>query len=159
MATIDVPVSTRFDVAALEKALDGKKAVFVRKPSEGRFPIVANLLTSHAKFAEALRTDVASFEAFFLSSVSRASKPALVDQGAFHHAEKTARLRDLPIVQHFEKDSGPSAVVAVKGDITLVSGCALAGLPLADGFQLSQLKAHAGKRAVLDGGKGELVLD
>jgi predicted aconitase with swiveling domain len=57
------------------------------------------------------------------------------------------------------KSIGPSAVVAVKGDITLVSGCALAGLPLADGFQLSQLKAHAGKRAVLDGGKGELVLD
>jgi predicted aconitase with swiveling domain len=58
-----------------------------------------------------------------------------------------------------KKSIGPSAVVAVKGDITLVSGCALAGLPLADGFQLSQLKAHSGRRAVLDGGKGELVLD
>jgi len=49
--------------------------------------------------------------------------------------------------------------VAVKGDITLVSGCALAGLPLADGFQLSQLKTCAGKRVVLDGGKGGLILD
>jgi hypothetical protein len=58
-----------------------------------------------------------------------------------------------------KKSLGPSAVVAVKGDITLVSGCALAGLPLADGFQLGELRAHAGKWAILDGGTGELLLD
>jgi predicted aconitase with swiveling domain len=64
------------------------------------------------------------------------------------------------VIYNLTKGSiGPSAVVAVRGDITLVSGCALTGRPLADGFLLSQLKVHAGKRAVPDGGKGELVLD
>jgi predicted aconitase with swiveling domain len=54
---------------------------------------------------------------------------------------------------------GPSAVVAVKGDITLVSGCALAGLPLADGFKLEELARLAGRRVSLDGAKGLLTLD
>jgi len=58
-----------------------------------------------------------------------------------------------------KKALGPSAVVAVKGDITLVSGCALAGLPLADGFQIAQLKEHDGRMASLDGATGELILD
>jgi hypothetical protein len=58
-----------------------------------------------------------------------------------------------------KKALGPSAVVAVKGDITLVSGCALAGLPLADGFQIAQLKEYDGRMASLDGATGELSLD
>ncbi|MGA1974154.1 MAG: hypothetical protein ABSG92_00760 [Conexivisphaerales archaeon] len=40
-----------------------------------------------------------------------------------------------------------------------MSGCALAGVPLAAGFLLDQLKRLEGRRAVLDGGKGELTLD
>jgi UbiD family decarboxylase len=109
IASFDDPVSTRFEVAALERALDGRKVVFIKKPSEGKFPIVANLLTSRQKFAEALGTDVPSFEQFFLSSVAAPSKPVLVDQGAFHYSEKSARLSELPVVHHFEKDSGPYA--------------------------------------------------
>ncbi len=58
-----------------------------------------------------------------------------------------------------KKSLGPSAIVAVKGDITLVSGCALAGLPLADGFELDRLKGLVGHKASLDGSTGELVLD
>jgi predicted aconitase with swiveling domain len=58
-----------------------------------------------------------------------------------------------------KKSLGPAGFVAVKGDITLVSGCALAGVPLADGFRLEDLAGHAGKRAVLSGSNGELFLD
>ena len=57
------------------------------------------------------------------------------------------------------KSLGPSAVVAVKGDITLVSGCALAGLPLADGFDLAKLVGYAGRMVSLDGARGILTLD
>ena len=58
-----------------------------------------------------------------------------------------------------KKDLGPAAIVAVKGDITLVSGCALAGLPLADGFRLEELKGYNGKAATLDGASGVLNLN
>jgi len=57
------------------------------------------------------------------------------------------------------KGLGLPAVAAFKGDITLVSGCALAGVPLANGFQLSRLKGYDGRKASLDGGTGKLVLD
>ncbi len=107
IASFDAPVSTKFEVAALEKALDGRKAVMIKRPTTGRFPIVANLLSSHRKFAEALMTDVPSFEKFFMSSVAVPVKPALVDEGAFHFSEKPARLGDLPVVHHFADDSGP----------------------------------------------------
>jgi len=57
------------------------------------------------------------------------------------------------------KSLGPAAIVAAKGDITLVSGCALAGVPLADGFELDELKKFGGHKASLDGKSGELLLD
>jgi predicted aconitase with swiveling domain len=57
-----------------------------------------------------------------------------------------------------KKGVGPEGIVAKKGDITLVSGCALAGLPLADGFELKRLKEKAGRMATLDGGSGILTL-
>ncbi|HVP23715.1 MAG TPA: UbiD family decarboxylase [Conexivisphaerales archaeon] len=107
LTRIASPVSTLFEAAALEKALDGRSAVMISRPSTGKFPIVADLLTSRRKFAEALKTDVSSFERFFLSSVEAGSRPALVDEGPFHGTEKAAHLLDLPIVTHFAKDSGP----------------------------------------------------
>jgi 2,5-furandicarboxylate decarboxylase 1 len=99
-------VSTKFEVASLEKALDGHKALIV-KPKEGRFKIVANVLISRDRFAEAVGRSRASFEGFLLSSMEKASKPRTVDQGAFHHEEHSAGARVLPIVHHYEKDSGP----------------------------------------------------
>jgi predicted aconitase with swiveling domain len=56
------------------------------------------------------------------------------------------------------KSLGPTAIVAAKGDITLVSGCALAGIPLADRFKLDQLTKYDGGNSLLDGGTGELLL-
>jgi len=106
LVTVKTPVSTKFEVAALEKALDHSKAIQVTAPKDGAFPIVANLLISRADFAEALHKDVKQFEAFFQSSVNRASGPLVVEKGSFQEVSKGASLEDLPIVHHFGKDAG-----------------------------------------------------
>ncbi len=163
IATIDSPVSTKFEVAALERALDGRRALLIKKPAGSKFPITANLLTSHAKFAEALSTDVASFERFFLSAAASPSKPSHVDEGSFHFAEGKAHLRDLPIVHHFANDTGPyvtSSIVIAKNIETGTQNVSVYRLlRLADGFQLAELKKFSGRKAVLDGRTGELLLD
>ncbi len=56
------------------------------------------------------------------------------------------------------KSLGPSALVAANGDITLVPGCAPAGLPLADGFELTDKRRYEGRTVTLDGDSGELTV-
>ena len=83
ITNVDQPLSTKFEVAAIEKALEDDKAVVINRPTEGKFPIVANLLISRSRFSTAISMEERDVEAFFLSSLTHASKPKRVNEGRF----------------------------------------------------------------------------
>jgi predicted aconitase with swiveling domain len=54
------------------------------------------------------------------------------------------------------KGTGPSGIVTLTGDINLVSGCAVSGIPLIAGIDPAKLIRHNGSWATLDAEAGYL---
>jgi 2,5-furandicarboxylate decarboxylase 1 len=111
LAVIDRPVSLRFELAALAKKLDGRKAVFFSQVDGYQVPVVSGICSTREQFAEALETDPYGLIPKFAQAVAspvpcRQVKKEEAPVKDHIRLDDIDLMRMLPIPVHHEKDAG-----------------------------------------------------
>ena len=100
------PVSTKYEIAGITAKVDGSFAVMFENISESDFNLVANLVGTRKRFAQAIGSTETKIHERVISAIKKAKKPKVVSSGKFME-NKSRNISDLPIVTHVEKESGP----------------------------------------------------
>ncbi len=106
LKTIKTKVSTKFEIAGVTAKVDGSHAVLFENIKESNFRLVSNLVGTRKRFALAVGGNENNIHTKVISAIKKAKKPKIVTSGKFE--ENTSKnLLSMPIVTHFEKESGP----------------------------------------------------
>ncbi len=103
---IKKPVSTKYEIAGITAKIDTSHAVLFEKIKESNFRLVSNLVGTRKRFALAAKSTENKIHENMLQSIKNAKKPKMISSGKFME-NKSRDLSILPIVTHFEKESGP----------------------------------------------------
>jgi len=117
---IKSPVSTKYEIAGITAKVDGSFAVMFENIKESDFNLVANLVGTRNRFAQAIESSETKIHEKIISAINKAKKPTVVSSGKFME-NKSTNISALPIVTHFEKESGPfitSSIVYTKNPET-----------------------------------------
>ena len=106
LKTVKTKVSTKFEIAGITAKVDGSHAVLFENIKESNFSLVANLVGTRKRFALAVGGSENNIHEKVISAIKKAKKPKIVSNGKFME-NKSKNLFSLPIVTHFEKESGP----------------------------------------------------
>ena len=113
-------VSTRYEIAGITAKVDGSHAILFENIKESNFHLVANLVGTRKRFALAVGGNENNIHEKVLSAIKNAKAPKIISSGKFQ--ENSSRdLFSMPIVTHFEKESGPfitSSIAYVKNPET-----------------------------------------
>ena len=113
-------VSTKYEIAGITAKVDGSYAVMFEKIKESKFRLISNLVGTRKRFSQAVGSNEKGIHQKVISSIKKARKPKITSKGKFME-NKSRDLSILPIVTHFEKESGPfitSSIVYVKNPDT-----------------------------------------
>lgn len=99
-------VSTKYEIAALTAQVDGANAILFENIKESKLRLVANLVGTRARFASAIGAKESSIHQKVISAINNAKKPKVTTSGKFFE-NRSKDISLLPIVTHFEKESGP----------------------------------------------------
>ncbi len=116
---INKQVSRMYEIAALTKHLDGKKALLFNNVRESRFRIVTNVCGSRERFALAVGADEKEANNIHSKLVYAINNYSTPRDGELVANNVSKDLSILPIVTHFEKDAGPyitSSIVYAKNE-------------------------------------------
>ncbi|RNJ75901.1 MAG: UbiD family decarboxylase [Nitrosopumilus sp. D6] len=117
LKTVRSRVSTKFEIAGITAKADGSQAILFENIRGSKSRLVSNLVGTRRRFAQAVGGD--DIHARVISAISRAKRPKKAP-GKF--LQNRARdISPLPIVTHFEKESGPfitSSIVYAKNPDT-----------------------------------------
>ncbi len=117
---IKTKVSTKFEIAGITAKVDGSYAVLFENIKESNFRLVSNLVGTRKRFALAVGGSETNIHEKVISAIKKAKKPKLISSGKFME-NKSKNLFSMPIVTHFEKESGPfitSSIAYVKNPET-----------------------------------------
>ncbi len=106
LKTVRKPVSTRYEIAAVTAKTDGRYAVLFEDVRGSKFRLAANLVGTRERFAQAIGADEHAIHQRILGAIRGAKKPKVVS-GAKFTENHSRNAGGLPIVTHFEKESGP----------------------------------------------------
>ena len=105
-------VSTKFEIAGITAKADGTSALLFENIKQNNFNLVSNLVGTRKRFALAVNSKENKIHESIYSSIKKAKKPKITPKGNFF--ENTSKnLSELPIVTHFEKESGPFITSAI----------------------------------------------
>ncbi len=106
LKTVKKPVSAKYEVAAITAKANGSSAVLFENVRKSDFRLVSNLVGSRRRFALGIGCAEDGIHERMISAIRRARKPRAAAPGKF--LQNSARdLSPLPVVTHFEKESGP----------------------------------------------------
>jgi len=117
---IKTRVSTKFEIAGITAKIDGSYAVLFQNISKSNFSLVSNLIGTRKRFALAVGGSETNIHEKIISAIKNAKKPKIIPSGKFLE-NKSKNLFSMPIVTHFEKESGPfitSSIAYVKNPET-----------------------------------------
>ncbi|PFN99403.1 3-octaprenyl-4-hydroxybenzoate carboxy-lyase [Bacillus sp. AFS076308] len=111
LAVINRNVSLQYEIAAVSKKLDGKKATYFTNVEDYSIPVVSGICSSREDFAEALETDQYGIIHKFNEAVASPTPCRLVNDAEAPVKENIILgdidlMKLLPIPVHHEKDSG-----------------------------------------------------
>ncbi|MCV0413071.1 UbiD family decarboxylase [Nitrosarchaeum sp.] len=113
-------VSTKYEIAGITAKVDGSTAILFENIAESDFNLVANLVGTRKRFAQAIGSTEEKIHENMISAIKKAKKPKVISSGKFME-NKSKNISIMPIVTHFEKESGPfitSSIVYVKNPET-----------------------------------------
>ena len=99
-------VSSKFEIAGITAKVDGSHAVLFEKIKESDFRLVSNLVGTRKRFGIAVGGTESNIHEKIISAIKKAKKPKIIPLGKFME-NKSKNLLSMPIVTHFEKESGP----------------------------------------------------
>ncbi len=117
---VKTKVSTKFEIAGITAKADGSHAVLFENIKESNFNLVANLVGTRKRFALAVGGTEDNIHQKIISAIKKAKKPKTIPSGKFME-NKSKNIFSMPIVTHFEKESGPfitSSIAYVKNPET-----------------------------------------
>jgi 2,5-furandicarboxylate decarboxylase 1 len=102
-------VALAHELAAIAKALDGRKATLFPAPGGHALPVISGIVSSRQWIAEAMGVDHAELLARFEHAVSNPLPCAEIEKAPVQEMVELEPdlIRDLPIPTHNEHDSGP----------------------------------------------------
>ena len=103
---VKTKVSTKYEIAGITAKVDGLDAVLFENIKESNFSLVANLVGTRKRFALAVGGTENNIHDKIISAIKKAKPPKLISSGKFLE-NKSKNLLSMPIVTHFEKESGP----------------------------------------------------
>ena len=104
--TVTTAVSTKFEIAGITAKVDGSHAVLFEKIKESDFRLISNLVGTRKRFGIAVGGTESDIHEKIISAIRKAKKPKVVATGKFME-NKSKNIFSLPVVTHFEKESGP----------------------------------------------------
>ncbi|MDH3278380.1 MAG: UbiD family decarboxylase [Nitrosopumilus sp.] len=114
------PVSTKYEIAGITAKVDGSFAVLFENIRESDFNLISNLVGTRKRFSQAIGSSETKIHEKVISAIKNAKKPKVVSSGKFME-NKSRNILSMPIVTHFEKESGPfitSSIAYVKNPET-----------------------------------------
>lgn len=120
LKTITKPVSTKYEIAAITAKANNSNAVLFEKIKGKKIRLVSNLVGTRARFALAVNSKENNIHAKIIHAIEHAKKPKKITKGQFME-NTSSDLSVLPIVTHFQKESGPfitSSIIYVKNPET-----------------------------------------
>ena len=105
LSVVKKKVSTKYEIAAVTAKIDGGNAILFENIKESKFRLVANLVGTRARFARAVNAKEANIHQKIIFAIKGAKKPKVVSDAKFME-NRSKDLSILPIVRHFEKESG-----------------------------------------------------
>jgi len=117
---IKTKVSTKFEIAGITSKVDGSYAILFENIKESNFSLVSNLVGTRKRFALAVGGSENNINEKVISAIKKAKKPKIISSGKFME-NKSKNLFSMPVVTHFEKESGPfitSSIAYVKNPET-----------------------------------------
>ncbi len=106
LKTVKSLVSTKYEIAGITAKVDGSYAVLFEKIKESDFRLVSNLVGTRKRFGVAVGGSESNIHEKVISAIKKARKPKIIPAGKFME-NKSKDLLSLPVVTHFEKESGP----------------------------------------------------
>ena len=106
LKTVKTNVSSKFEIAGITAKVDGSYAVLFEKIKESNFRLVSNLVGTRKRFGIAVGGTESNIHEKIISAIKKAKKPKIIPLGKFME-NKSKNLLSMPIVTHFEKESGP----------------------------------------------------
>jgi len=106
LQTIKKRVSTKYEIAGITAKVDGSHAVFFDNIKESDFKLVSNLVGTRKRFAQAIGCTEENIHEKIILAIKNAKKPKIISTGKFME-NQSKNLFIMPIVTHFEKESGP----------------------------------------------------
>jgi len=103
---VKTKVSTKFEIAGITAKVDGFHAVLFENIKESNFHLVANLVGTRKRFALAVGGTENNIHNKVISAIKKAKSPKIISSGKFME-NKSKNIYSMPIVTHFEKESGP----------------------------------------------------
>ncbi len=120
LKTIKKKVSTKYEIAALTAKADGSSGLLFENIIESKFRLVSNLVGTRTRFAQAIGANELNIHQKIISAIRKAKKPKTISRAKFME-NSSKNLSILPIVTHFEKESGPfitSSIIYAKNPET-----------------------------------------
>ena len=117
---VTTKVSTKYEIAGITAKLDGSNAILFNNIKESKFHLVSNLVGTRKRFALAVGSNETNIHKKIISAIKKAKKPKMSSNGKFLE-NHSRNLLILPVVTHFEKESGPfitSSIVFAKNPDT-----------------------------------------
>ena len=106
LVTVKKKVSTKYEVAAVTAKLDGSKAALFENIKGSKFKLVSNLVGSRDRFAQAIGSKKSNINQKIVRAISFAKKPKTSATAKFFE-NSSKDISILPIVTHFQNESGP----------------------------------------------------
>ncbi|MHA7648124.1 UbiD family decarboxylase [Nitrosopumilus sp. S4] len=103
---VKTKVSTKFEIAGITAKVDGSNAVLFENIKESKFHLVSNLVGTRKRFALAVGATEENIHQKVISAIKKAKRPKVIPNGKFME-NKSKNVYSMPIVTHFEKESGP----------------------------------------------------
>ncbi|MGY5141674.1 MAG: UbiD family decarboxylase [Nitrosopumilus sp.] len=117
---IKKPVSTKFEIAALTAKVDGSDAILFENIRGTDFRLVSNLVGTRKRFGIAVGGNEKKIHENVISSIKNSKAPKIISKAKFEE-NRSKTIDSMPIVTHFEKESGPfitSSIAYVKNPET-----------------------------------------
>jgi UbiD family decarboxylase len=106
LKSIKRKVSTKYEIAGVTAKADNSHALLFEKISEKKFKIVSNLVGNRNRFALAIGAKESDIHNKVINAIEKAKKPKKISKGQFME-NQSSDASILPVVTHFEKESGP----------------------------------------------------
>lgn len=110
------PVDPRFELGAVLALKDRGPGLLFEKVNGHFMPVVGNLLSTRARFADAFGVESGELDAALLKSLAHPIAPVVVDAGPVQeivHQEKIDLARLLPVPTWFEREAAPYVTAGV----------------------------------------------